>query len=157
MPPNFMGRLMSSNWHAQETYKSMISISVEGFKLLALLNGGAAAGMLAAFQNLAKSIPPSKLQISIGFFAAGLVFVGVAFLFSYLTQNRLFEEAMGRKKEGAHRCSLVLAFASCVLSLLCFLGGAGVSVMGLETGEGSVIAPGQIAPPQAPLGGPTTK
>ncbi|CAM3450898.1 hypothetical protein BOSP111201_05605 [Bordetella sputigena] len=43
---------MADDWHLTETYKSMISISVEGFKYLALLNGGAAAGMLTTFDRL---------------------------------------------------------------------------------------------------------
>jgi hypothetical protein len=35
-----------SNEHAIETFKSMIQISVEGMKLLGLLNGGAAVALL---------------------------------------------------------------------------------------------------------------
>ncbi|WP_197330141.1 hypothetical protein [Ralstonia syzygii] len=42
--------------HKIETYKSMVSISVEAFKYLALLNGGAAAGMLAAADKVVKCI-----------------------------------------------------------------------------------------------------
>ena len=136
MPPNFMGRLMSNDWHAQETYKSMISISVEGFKLLALLNGGAAAGMLAAFQRLAESIPPARLQLSIGCFAVGLFFVGVAFLFSYLTQSMLYAHWLKVVKRGAYIPMRRLAIASCVLSLSLFLAGALVSVLGLQTANG---------------------
>jgi len=33
--------------HALETYKSMLSISVEGLKALLLINGGAVVAMLA--------------------------------------------------------------------------------------------------------------
>lgn len=39
--------------HALETYKSLIQTSVEGMKLLTLLNGGAAVALLAYLGNVA--------------------------------------------------------------------------------------------------------
>jgi hypothetical protein len=35
-----------SKEHAVETFKSLVQISLEGLKLLALFNGGAAVGLL---------------------------------------------------------------------------------------------------------------
>jgi len=139
---------MGEDWHRQETYKSMISISTEGFKLLALLNGGAAAGMLAAFQHLSNSIPPFALQISIACFSLGLFFVGGAFLFSYLTQNTLYNETMNRQQQGSHVVHLKCAFAACVVSLICFLGGALVAVFNIdaEMNAQSHLESAEIAP-----------
>lgn len=145
---------MSENWHPQETYKSMISISTEGFKLLALLNGGAAAGMLAAFQHLSKSIPPFALQISIACFALGLFFVGVAILAAYMTQNTLYNESMNRPVPKSHEVYLKRAFFACVFSLACFLGGALTAVFAIDAdrnqqshSEGAEAAPAEFTGP----------
>ncbi|TQJ97288.1 hypothetical protein [Achromobacter sp. SLBN-14] len=145
---------MSEDWHPQETYKSMISISTEGFKLLALLNGGAAAGMLAAFPHLSKSIPPFALQISIACFAIGLVFVGVAFLAAYATQNALYNESMKRPMPKSHVVYLKRAFRACVFSLVFFLGGALTAVFSIDAerhqqshSEGAEAAPAEFTGP----------
>jgi hypothetical protein len=36
----------ASEWHLTETYKGLITLSVEALKMLALANGGAAVGVL---------------------------------------------------------------------------------------------------------------
>jgi hypothetical protein len=69
--------------HALETYKSLIQISVEGMKLLALLNGGAAVALLAYLGNVAgKGSQTPDMRYPMGFFLAGLVLCGLAFLCS---------------------------------------------------------------------------
>lgn len=114
-----------------ETYKSMISISVEGFKMLALLNGGAAAGILAAFDKIRNSIEPVHLKYGVFWFVLGLISVGCTFFGSYFTQFKLFEELGTGQNVGRHMIPLKFALAACVLSLLSFAVGAVVVATGI--------------------------
>jgi hypothetical protein len=47
-------------WHLQETYKSLITISVECLKMLAIVNGGAAVAVLTYLGNLASHAPSGQ-------------------------------------------------------------------------------------------------
>jgi len=59
--------------HAIETYKSLVQISVEGIKLLALLNGDAAVALLAYLGNLAgKTSVMPDMRYSMAFFFASV-------------------------------------------------------------------------------------
>lgn len=118
--------------HKIETYKSMISISVEGFKILALLNGGAAAGLLAAFDKIRVAVDAQALKRSIICFVIGLTCVGFAFTFSYLTQNTLFEELLARKPQNSHTKLYRLALCFCLLSLGAFALGALIAAFGIR-------------------------
>ncbi len=71
-------------WHLQETYKSLITISVECLKMLAIVNGGAAVAVLTYLGNLASHaasgqptihITPALMCYCGGLFAAILAFV----------------------------------------------------------------------------------
>ncbi|MCA8243058.1 MULTISPECIES: hypothetical protein [Burkholderia] len=115
--------------HQIETYKSMVTISIEVFKYLALLNGGAAAGMLAIFDRLSKVIPLCALKVSLVCFVVGLLFTGIAVFCSYWTQNTLFNEGFQRLPKGKHVRFLRIATATCVLSLLAFCIGASIGVL----------------------------
>lgn len=118
--------------HRIETYKSMISISVEGFKILALLNGGAAAGILAAFDKVRASVDAHSLKIAIVCFVVGLVSVGCAFMASYLTQNTLLEESLGRRRESSHMTFYRTAMGFCAASLVAFSTGALIAAFGIH-------------------------
>jgi hypothetical protein len=80
--------------HWLETYKSLITLSIEGFKFSALANGGAAVAMLAYLGNVAgsKCLHPPDMRIPMGAFLAGLAACGFAMLFAYLTQLKLLNE-----------------------------------------------------------------
>jgi hypothetical protein len=85
----------SQQWHLTETYKSLISISVEALKLVALVNGGAAIGILTFVGNLAargqvETVP--RVGTSLLCFCGGLVCALLAFMASYLTQLQLYNE-----------------------------------------------------------------
>jgi len=120
---------MAEEWHKTETYKSMIVISEEGFKYLALLNGGAAAGMLTTFDRLSGVMSMCGLKAAILLFVLGLVVDGVAVFSSYFTQYVLFNEDYGRTREGRHAVPLVLAIVCCFLSLAAFAAGAVTAVL----------------------------
>ena len=116
------------NEHAVETYKSLIQISVEGMKLLAVLNGGAAVALLAYLGNIAaKSGPLPDMRSPMAFFSAGLFFSGLAFVGSYFTQLRLYDESVRQSTTVSFpRWQFWLRFAivSVFLSLLCFAAGS---------------------------------
>jgi hypothetical protein len=77
--------------HAVETFKSLIQISLEGLKLLALFNGGAAVAVLAYMQTVAgKGLPVPDLRDSMTCYLFGLVTCGLAFLAGYVTQFFLY-------------------------------------------------------------------
>lgn len=81
------------NQHWLETYKSLISLSIEGFKFSALANGGAAVAMLAYLGNIAgKGMTTPDMRCPMAAFIAGLAACGFAMLFAYLTQLKLLNE-----------------------------------------------------------------
>src|SRR3990170_387884 len=104
-----------------ETFRSLIQISLSGLRLLAILNGGAAVGLLAYLGNVAgKTAAVPDMRFSIGCYLLGLVLTGFAFVFSYRTQLRLFNELMERATEGGHKMWLNGAFVLVVLGLVAF-------------------------------------
>ncbi|WP_256081054.1 hypothetical protein [Massilia sp. YIM B04103] len=119
--------------HRIETYKSMITISVEVFKYLALLNGGAAAGMVATLDKLAKLLDGWALKAAVGLFVAGLFFDGVAMFCSYFTQNTLYGQSTHRPNVGSHESCLITAIVFAILSLLAFGLGAVIAVFGIKS------------------------
>lgn len=123
---------MAEEWHKTETYKSMIAISMEGFKYLALLNGGAAAGMLTTFDRLANVISLVGLKTAIFWFVAGLILDGVAVFSSYVTQYALYNEDYGDWEKGRHSVPLAIAFLCCAASLICFAAGALTAVCNVQ-------------------------
>lgn len=84
---------MSENQHLIETYKSLITISVEGFKFCALANGGAAVAILAYLGNaIGKGRILPDMRFAMTGFLLGLVACGVAVCLSYITQLELYNE-----------------------------------------------------------------
>lgn len=114
--------------HAIETYKSLIQISVEGMKLLALLNGGAAVALLAFLGNLVgKNNSMPDMRCPMAFFLIGLVFCGLCFVTSYLTQLTLYNESMGwpnTRFYQKHKFWLPLAMLCVLTSIVAFAFGA---------------------------------
>src|SRR5262245_57404650 len=119
--------------HAIETYRSLIQISLEGFRLLALLNGGAAVAVLAYLGNIAgKGIRVPDMRCPMGCYMTGLVLCALSFIGSYETQLTLFNEAMGRTPSGRHGLWLVLSLGLVVLSLAAFALGSFLAVSALR-------------------------
>lgn len=97
------------DFHPEETYKSLITISVEALKTLALVNGGAAVAILAFLGNLASRTPAVHLPNmtwALVCFAGGLFLTVLAFIVAYLTQLQLYNEDLTRDSSesapGAH-------------------------------------------------------
>lgn len=122
--------------HAVETYKSLIQISVEGMKLLAVFNGGAAVALLSYLGNLAgKNIPVPNMKCSMGCFLAGLFCCGACFITSYLTQLNLYQESMEFHENNSktnHACILKISILFAVLSILFFAIGSYSAVVNFK-------------------------
>lgn len=89
--------------HAIETYKSLISIATESFKLLFILNGGAVIALLTFIGNArSKCMWMPDMRIPIGFYLAGLAACSMLLLVSYRVQLALYGESVLGAKEGAH-------------------------------------------------------
>ncbi|WP_429178620.1 hypothetical protein [Aeromonas salmonicida] len=113
---------MSDDWHKAETYKSLIAISIEGFKFCALANGGAAVAILAYLGNVAgKGRVLPDMAWPMVFFSLGLGACGAAVLCSYLTQLQLYDEERRSVPESDRKhlrylhCGLLCVAASIVL------------------------------------------
>ncbi|HHQ4775168.1 TPA: hypothetical protein ACSP84_003002 [Aeromonas veronii] len=130
---------MSDDWHLNETYKSLITISVEAFKFCALANGGAAVAILAYLGNVAAKIDvttPIGIRCSMGAFLFGLVTCGLSMVCAYLTQLQLFnEEKLQRVPEElrgnsiSHAAFLRPALIFLVASLMAFCEGSLLAVL----------------------------
>jgi hypothetical protein len=100
--------------HLTETYKGLITISVEALKILAIVNGGAAVAVLTYLGNLVSRSPPGNspspdVTPALSWYCGGLTATLLAFVCSYLTQLALFRETVQRKPNRYHPWFLWLA------------------------------------------------
>ena len=122
---------MAYTEHDSETYKSMISISVEAMKSLLLVNGGAVIAVLSYLAAINNPAIASQAGVPLGFFVAGVVFNIFTFVGSYLTQFALFNESMRPNTYTGlkHQTFLYLSFTFLTLCLLSFVGGCISSIL----------------------------
>jgi hypothetical protein len=114
--------------HAVETFKSIVQISLEGLKLLALFNGGAAVALLAYLGNVAgKGMPVPNMRLPMVCYVVGLTTCGFAFLSGYLTQFWLYNESTGQAPRGRHVKFQISGIICAVLSLAAFAVGSCVA------------------------------
>ena len=114
-----------NNWHLQETYKGLISLSVEALKMLALVNGGAAIAILTYIGNLAShqqlNGPLPRTRFALVCFSLGVFAVALAFIVAYVAQGMLYrEERPGGSRSGRHSLVVSLGIFLAVVSALSF-------------------------------------
>lgn len=121
-----------SDWHQEETYKSLIQIGVNALRFVVIANGGAAIALLAF---LGKIYEPGKVlpdvTTSLGWFLAGVFLGGIAHYTAYMTQLSLFNENMDLFKEkllNNHSKWLTVSLVIVVSSIICFGVGAWLGV-----------------------------
>lgn len=108
--------------HWLETYKSLNTLSIEGFKFSALANGGSSVALLAYLGNVAgKSVPSPDMRCPMLAFLIGLAACGLSMLFAYLTQLKLLNE-IGRleKSPFTHAWLLWSAIILFAFSIIAF-------------------------------------
>lgn len=128
MPVNF------EKEHIIEAYKSLISISIEGFRYLVLINGGAAIALLAHYGNVKNGIyQPHDIFFGLLFFILGLLFCGASMFFSYKTQLAVFNELRQENlNETTHHRDLMVSMICYIASLVAFVVGAFFSINSLS-------------------------
>jgi hypothetical protein len=132
-------------WHIQETFKGLVTLSVEALKVIALVNGGAAVAILTFCGNISAKGDSSYLgnfKPSLFWYCGGLASTMVAFIVAYLTQLRLYHEEKRRHERGSfleiHPWLIGLGVLLLIFSVIAF-------------GMGSYAAADVISPP-APHG-----
>jgi hypothetical protein len=123
-----------SNWHLEETYKSLILIGTSALKFVLLANGGAAIAVLAFVGELsAKQSDPPALYLSLGCFLAGVFFGGLSHLTGYVTQLVLYNEEKGGAKGffKKHEPWLYVSLLLVLSGIVCFGVGAWSGVTSL--------------------------
>lgn len=115
-----------------ETYKSLISLSTEGFKFCALANGGAAVAILAYLGNVVgKGFTAPDMSTPMAIFLAGLVLCGFAMLFAYFNQlSRL--NRLSRREDPSKDWRLWVAVALFISSLSAFACGSWQAVLAFK-------------------------
>lgn len=130
--------------HKLETYKSMISISVEGFKTLLLINGGAVVALLAYLgQSKGGADVAPHVMWPLFFFVLGIFTATFSFFCSYITQFRLYNESPhGAAGEPPHMHFVKITAAVALLSVIFFVVGAFWGVFALSH---HAVVPGKVA------------
>lgn len=142
--------------HKIETYKSMITISIEYYKALLLLNGAAAAGIVASIDKLVKVVEIDNIRGALVLFVIGLGTDAFAIFTAWFVQIRLHNENIGAMRRGSHTRLVGVAVVLVTVSLAAFCGGAMTAAVGirspLPTSSASELdhATPQIAPPTTP-------
>lgn len=115
-----------------ETYKSLITLSTEGFKFCALANGGAAVAILAYLGNVAgKGFATPDMSTPMAIFLVGLVLCGAAMLFAYFNQlSRL--NRLSRREDPSKDWRLWVAVVLFVSSLSAFACGSWQAVLAFK-------------------------
>lgn len=136
-------------WHIEETYKALITISIEALKLLALVNGGAAVAVLTYLGNLAvHSGHLPNLKPALLWYCGGLLATTLAFVIGYMTQLRLFNEERRRYDGTAfyrlHWIGVWLGILLALFASIAFGFGCYRAASALTSSTGTIIPP--IAP-----------
>ncbi len=113
-----------------ETYKSLITLAIEAFRYLALINGGAIVALLTYLGNVVEngdSVP--DLGMPLFWFIVGLVACGIAMASAYLTQLKLFNDLLLTGKFSTrHKPTLWVSIFGYIVSLSSFSYGAWLAI-----------------------------
>lgn len=124
------------NWHAQETYRSMIEFGKGMLRFTFLANGAAVISILTFLGNLyAKGGSVPNMKVALAFFLSGILLSGVATLTTYLIQFMLYNESINSvygNGWSSHIRWLCITLALIILSMLAFASGAFDAVYRLQ-------------------------
>ena len=135
---------MVMTFHEQraiEILKSLVEISISGFRTLALLNGGGAIALVSylGHANPIRPLPPRYVIFALGGYVFGLFLCGCAYITSHGTQLHLYNETVQYLNNvqnivERHRAWLLWARLFVGLSLIAFFIGSGAAVFGFVGG-----------------------
>lgn len=128
--------------HRAEIHRSMLNMAIEYFKYMAILNGGAAAGIVASVDKLIEIIDRTSLKIALLCFSLGLILNAVALFSTYFNQARIRYAShadLARLAEGAPSQAgkkrtpfFYVSLTCCVGSLAAFCGGIAAAALGIR-------------------------
>lgn len=118
--------------HKAETFKSVLTIGMEVLKALILINGGAAAGMVATLDKLRPVVSATALQGAMVCFVLGLIAAVLSGCGGYFTQYSMHESNMGRQPAVPYHRFRKATIALTFLSLGLFACGALTAAFGLK-------------------------
>lgn len=107
-----------------EAAKAMTTTMIEGTKLLVLINGGAAAGLVSGYPALRGYVSAGGLQGAALLFVMGLVAAGLIPLFYWMGQSIREGIIISRKRDPRHDRFLNLSAYTLYASLGFFAFGA---------------------------------
>jgi len=125
----------NENWHAVETYKSLMQYGGTVLRFVLLVNGGAALALLTFLGNaVTKSGANLDFRWPMACYLIGVIIGGLATCTAYVTQLALFNEEMNRQNRftsRSHTFWLNWTIAFAVLGILCFAVGSLIAVFKL--------------------------
>ncbi|WP_430434298.1 hypothetical protein [Methyloversatilis sp.] len=139
-----------------EIYKGMIQISIEGFRISALANGGAAVALLTFLGSDGGYKHAQAMKLPMGLFLAGLIFCALCILYSYNNHGSFAreidpDEALAQGADGPdfrvkvrqdRQRQLRVARTFFMVSMIFFAAGAGAAVYAFgEHNEAQKSAP----------------
>ena len=112
-----------------ETYKSLISISVELYKALLLLNGGGIIALLTYIgSNHSARTMGAALSSSIYIFICGITLVPISFALSYGVQLGIYNRFLNPHDNGRRDRRIDIQYFGAIiltfLSIACFVAGS---------------------------------
>jgi len=124
------------NWHAQETYRSLMEYGRGMLRFVFLANGGAVLAVLTFLGHLlTKSAPAPNLRSPLVCFLVGLLLGGLGTGTAYLTQLTLYNEYLGDVTGHglqSHTTWLYCTTALIALSLVAFGCGSLIAITRLQ-------------------------
>lgn len=128
--------MLDDNWHAQETYRSMIEYGRGMLRFTFLANGAAIISILTFLGDLyAKGSDIPNMKGALSFFLTGVLLSGAATFTTYFVQFMLYNETINNVNEkgwNSHVRWLYLTLAFIILSILTFAVGAFCAVSQLQ-------------------------
>lgn len=124
------------DWHAQETYRSMIEFGQGMLRFTFLANGAAVISIMTFLGNLyAKGGAVPSMKVPLVMFLTGILFSGAATLTTYFIQFMLFNESVNNQNGdgwGSHVRWLYSTLALIVFSMVAFAVGAFCAISQLQ-------------------------
>ena len=141
-----------------ETYKGLITLTVEALKLLGIVNGGGAIAVLMYLGNLLSHAdnPPPDMRSTLIWYCLGLSSTMLAFVVAYISQLTLYNEAIERRTSGIqehrHKWGVYIGIALALFSVAAFVVGSYEAVTALgapvttepDRPEAATSAPGKV-------------
>lgn len=107
---------------ASATYKSLIQISLEGFRYLAILNGATWLTLLVfARKGGVSALERGLVKTTIALFIVSMSLTAMCYLGSWLTQLSLYNESQRIWAEGRHKVPMWLTFVVFIIAAIVYL------------------------------------